>query len=270
VALASLVLLPTAAFGEHKAAYPHLIGVVLPVGLRGLMVASLLAAFMSTVDTHLNWGASYLVCDIYKRFVRADGSERHYVWMARVASLVLAAGAVMVGLWITSIKAAWALLYSMGAGLGPVLILRWFWWRANAWTELSALAASVIGGASLALWGVDYEFRLAAVAGGSLTVALVVTFLTGPEPREKLEEFYQRVRPGGVWGPIAQKAPAGQALRTVLRGGVVFDLLAGIAMLYGVTLGIGKLLFAQWLQAGVLLAVASAAIGYFALGLRRG
>jgi Na+/proline symporter len=271
VALASVVLLPTAVFSEHKAAYPHLIGVVLPIGLRGLMVASLLAAFMSTVDTHLNWGASYLVCDIYKRFLHSKGSERHYVWVARIASLLLAAGAVGVGLWITSIKAAWALLYSMGAGLGPVLILRWFWWRANAWTELSALGASVVGGAILAAAGVDYEFRLAAVACCSLAVALVVTSLTSPEPKEKLEQFYRRVRPGGAWGPIARDVGGEDAgaTRAVLSRSVVMDLVAGIAMLYGVTLGIGKLLFAEWLEAASLLGVACVAASYFVFVMRR-
>jgi Na+/proline symporter len=267
VALASVLILSPEVFVEHKAAYPRLIGVVLPVGLRGLLVASLLAAFMSTVDTHLNWGASYLVCDIYKRFFKSDGSEKHYVWMARLASVLLAAGAVMVGLWITSIKAAWALLYTMGAGLGPVLILRWFWWRINAWTELSALVVSMVSGVVFFLCGLDYELRLAAVAGISLVVALAVTFLTAREPVEKLVVFYKKVGPGGFWGPIAGRVSFSPP--PVLRRSTWSDIIFGLVMLYGATLGMGKLLFGQWLAAVCLWSAAVGGGVYFLWRMKR-
>ncbi len=255
VALASLSFLPLDGFAEHKAAYPRLIGMVLPVGLRGLMVACLLAAFMSTVDTHLNWGASYIVSDLYKRFLKKDGDERHYVFIARVASVFLGVAASFVSLGIESIKGSWALLYSMGAGLGPFLILRWFWWRINAWTELSALFVSVFTGALLAMLGVDYEYRLLIVVASSLLGASIVTFLTKPVELSKLESFYKKVVPGGFWGPIRKTMERKPVLEPIMRKSIGVDLSLGIMLIYGATLGVGKLLFQELLQGALLFSI---------------
>ncbi len=251
VALASLTILPPESFADHKAAYPRLIGLVLPAGLRGLTVACLLAAFMSTVDTHLNWGASYLVTDLYKRFWRKNESEKHYVFMARLASVLLGVSASLVALRIDSIKGAWAVLYSMGAGLGPFLILRWFWWRINAWTELSALLISVFTGVVLTLLGIEYEYRLLMVVCASLLGAGLVTFFTRPVEGSRLESFYRKVTPGGFWGPVEKKASS--SLEPVMQRGVFFDIILGIMLIYGATLGVGKILFAQLFQAAALI-----------------
>lgn len=253
VALASVTLLPVESFASHKAAYPRLIGLVLPVGLRGLMVACLLAAFMSTVDTHLNWGASYLVFDLYKRFWKKRADESHYVKVARLASVLLGVLASLVALGVDSIKGAWALLYSMGAGLGPFLILRWFWWRINAWTELTALTLSVITGVVLALLGVGYEYRLLVVTGVSLLGGGLVTLLTSPAKEEKLDAFYQKVAPGGAWGPFSCRVASEKSV--VLKKATFLDLILGVLCVYGATLGVGKLLFGELVQAGILLGV---------------
>ncbi len=259
VALASLVLLPN--LTDHKAAYPLLIMRVLPTGLKGLLVASLLAAYMSTIDTHLNWGASYLVTDIYQRFWHKDADERSLIRAARISSVGLALAALLVSRSIDSIKGAWTLLYSMGAGLGPALILRWFWWRVTAQAELAAMLLSLVAGALLSALGLAYEFRLAAVFGLGLFTTVLVSLATGRKVTRHLEAFYDRVRPGGLWGPVAKGRPG------ILNRGILVDVLAGVAVVYGLGLGIGKMLFSQWSQAGILLA--AAATGGIVLWMRR-
>ena len=253
VALASLVLLPPSQWHDNKAAYPHLIAMVLPAGLRGLMIASLLAAFMSTVDTHLNWGASYLVRDFYQRFFVPNATEKGLVLAARLASVGLAALAVVAALWIDSIKAAWGLLYSMGAGMGPVLILRWFWWRVTAKAELVALGLSIPLGIVLSFVDWPYEFRIAVIAGLSLMASVLVSLWGKPESREVLEHFFNQVRPGGWWGPIG-----GRQDDRVLRWSTVVDILALILVTYGLSLGLGKTLFFEYGEAATLFGAASA------------
>ena len=260
VALASLVLLPD--LTDHKAAYPILIMRVLPTGLKGLLVASLLAAYMSTIDTHLNWGASYLVTDIYQRFWKKDADQHSLVRAARVSSLGLALAAVLVSRSIDSITGAWTLLYSMGAGLGPALILRWFWWRVTALAELAAMLLSLAAGILLTALDVPYEFRLASIFSLGMLVTILVSLLTGHRDTEHLEAFYDKVRPGGWWGPVSKGRPG------ILTKGTAVDVLAGLAVVYGLGLGMGKLLFSQWAQAAWLLSAATA--GGAILWMRRG
>ena len=214
-----------------------------------------LAAFMSTVDTHLNWGASYLVNDIYQRFLKKDASQTHYVRAARLASVLLAVAAVATALNITSIKGAWSVLYSLGAGMGPILVLRWFWWRVNAWTELSAMITSVIAGVTLTVVQWPYHIRLVVVAAVSLAVSLTVTLLTAAEPTERLAKFYRRVRPGGWWAPV--KKSTGETDPGLLTPAVLVDILLGLVMVYGSMLGIGHLIFKNWWWAALLLVPAA-------------
>ena len=142
VALVSIIVYPNLA--DPELGYPKMMIDFLPIGLRGMMVASLLAAFMSTIDTHLHWGASYLANDIYKRFIRPGASEKHYVLAARVAMLVMAAFAVLASSMMDSIEWAWKFLIAIGAGVGLVYLLRWYWWRINAWSEISAMLFSFV------------------------------------------------------------------------------------------------------------------------------
>ena len=212
----------------------------MPVGLLGLMLATLLAAFMSTIDTHLNWGASYLVHDLYHRFVRPHASERELVRAARVAIVALAAVGVGATLTMDSIAGAWKFLASISAGTGLVLLLRWLWWRINAWSEIAVMATSLLVANALIVFSdVPFPFSLAIVVAVSVPTALAVTLLTRPEDPAQLSAFYARVRPSGWWGPVAARAglPAQRLgaepwLRVAL----------GTAGVYGVLLGAGGLL----------------------------
>lgn len=213
VALASVVIFPEAAGvagGDDESVYLVMIRDFLPPGLRGLLLVSFLAAFMSTVSTHLNWGASYIVNDLYRRFVRQSAPQRHYVRVSRIATVALAVIAGVVALQIKNIGDAWVFLWAMSSGIGLVLILRWFWWRINAWSEIVALASSLATILVLILYteakGVPLELRhQILVVPVSIVCWVVATFVTAPESSEKLSGFYERVRPPGFWSPVRKR-----------------------------------------------------------------
>ncbi|MFH1680510.1 MAG: hypothetical protein ABIH26_07690 [Candidatus Eisenbacteria bacterium] len=238
VALASLVLFPNAT--DHKAAYPDTAFLVLPTVWRGIFFASLLAAFMSTLCTHLNWGASYLVNDIYRRFLDAGASERRLVLLSRLATILLMIGGALVALRYKTITGAWILTISLGAGAGIVYVLRWFWWRVNAWSELSAMIASLAANAGLRLFAPEIEFpyTLPWIVGFSALVWIPVTFLTDPTDEERLERFCERVRPIGAWGRF-RTGQSGALRRWLLLWGI------GAASLYLFLFGGGWLLLGK-------------------------
>ncbi len=198
---------------EREATYVRGMAELLPAGLRGLMVTGMLAALASTVDTHLNWGASYWTNDIYKRFVcqlwlGREPSARSLVRVARGANVLLVVMALGVMTSLTSINEAWQISLLLGAGMGVVLILRWIWWRMNAWGEIAAIAASVVAAPVLMAVVPDdqHAVRLLAVAVVATGTALVAVAVAGPEDRERLVAFYRKVRPVGFWGPVAREA----------------------------------------------------------------
>ncbi|HUU03215.1 MAG TPA: sodium:solute symporter family protein [Myxococcota bacterium] len=241
VALASVVLLPGSVTGRQ--AYPQLMANILPVGLRGVFVAVFLAAFMSTIDTHLNWGSSYIVNDIYKRFIKPEAEQKHYVAVSKIVSLVLMIVAGFVALEIHSITSAWELVWAMGAGVGAVLILRWFWWRINAYSEISAMATSLVIAIGIQIWELTTGESLAlhikalVVVLGSIAVWLPVTFLTKPEPEKVLKSFCERVKPGGRW-------PFEVAGRGYGRSMIV-AWIGGVGIIYGGMFTIGALVLRQ-------------------------
>ena len=216
-ALASLVLIPdarlltgagAAAFVDHERAYPRLIVQLLPVGLRGVLVASFFAAFLSTLSTQLNWGASYLVHDAYRRFLNRSASERHYVRVARLLPFALAAGALGVAAVTQSIGASFTWILNLTAGIGPVLLLRWCWWRINPWSEIAAMAASLpvllIRPRAMAWLGLPAGLlpELLFMVAGTAAVWLPATLLTRPADHATLRAFCARVRPPGWWAPV--------------------------------------------------------------------
>jgi Na+/proline symporter len=237
-ALVALVLLPnpTAAQGGMEGAYVWVMVHYLPPSLRGLMLAGFAAAYMSTIGTHLNLGASYMINDIYKRFLAPGRTERHYVAASRVATVLVAVlSASAMGFMLThgaSIATAWKFLLSMGAGAGLVFILRWYWWRINAWSEIAAMTAAATISLTLesgwgmpavrALHRIDPALALAplnqddphAFAWLMLTTTLLttaiwlaVTLATQPETEATLQAFYDRVRPAALgWRRFAQSA----------------------------------------------------------------
>jgi Na+/proline symporter len=239
VGLVALVLLP--GLEDPELAYPLLMKRFLPPGLLGLVFASLLAAFMSTVSTQINWGASYLVNDLYARFggVRED---RRLLRAARWASVGLTLIAALVSFFMDDVGQVFRFLILIGTGPGLVLLLRWFWWRVNAWAEITAMGAALAFAALSYLpdfRGLGYGAQLAITAFGTLAVWLPVMLLTPPEPATVLETFYRRVRPGGFWGP--QRAATGLAPLDDLRRDLTRWLVWSAALL-GVMLGVGVLL----------------------------
>ncbi|MFQ5513202.1 MAG: sodium:solute symporter family protein [Myxococcota bacterium] len=213
---------------------------LLPAGVRGLLLASLLAAFMSTVDTQLNWGASYLTHDLYRRFFRPDASERELVRTARASVVGLAALGVCATLGMPSIAGAWKFLASITAGTGLIVLLRWLWWRINAWSEISVMAASLFAANGLLLFTeIPFPFSLAIVVAVAVPVSLATTLLTPPESAERLARFHVRVRPRGWWGPVA--AQLGDPPRR-LGSRVWLGVAAGTLGTYSLLLGSGELL----------------------------
>ncbi len=264
VGLASLVYFPTAKVTDPESGYPLMMAEFLPTGLRGLMVASLLAAFMSTIDTQLNWGASYLINDLYKRFIRPTASPRHYVNASRVAMVILIILGALAAWKMESISGAWIYLMVLTAGAGLVGLLRWYWWRVNPWSEISALASSlVIANGNLFVdllhkvglvsdfalkrteWFYSrplYSVRLVMIIVVCTVVWVIVTYLTRPVPDAHLERFYRRVRPGGWWKPVAERCP------DVPRESAVWGWagwFAGVVCIYAGLFGIGFLCLAR-------------------------
>jgi len=183
---------------------------VLPTGLLGVLLAAFLAAYMSTISTQLNLGASYLLNDFYRPFVWPKASERHYVLVSQLATLLMAAIGLIVSLFLTTITDAWFLIGTLGAGSGLVYLLRWFWWRVNAWTEIACLGSLLacvvlVKGlpGTFGSWLPAYPLDLLILVPYSVGIALIATYLTRPVDRERLIAFYRRVQPGGPgWRPV--------------------------------------------------------------------
>jgi Na+/proline symporter len=220
---------------------------VLPNGLRGFMIASFAAAYMSTQATQMNWGSSYLVNDLYRRFIRPAATDHHYVQVSRAATFITLVLSVLVTLVMDQVSHAWEFLLMLGAGTGLVYILRWYWWRVNAWSEVSAMASALV--TSLALrflfdTSTPKGFALTLIATTAITtvVWLAVTFMTNPEPRETLQAFYVRVRPDGKgWRQIALEANRPGETGELARNGVRW--LLGVVLVYSIMFATGSLLF---------------------------
>ena len=276
VALAALVLYPD--LDEPRAGFVLVMKDVLPPGLLGLLFAAFLAAFMSTVSTQLNWGVSYLVNDFWRRFVRPGADEDHYVFVSRALTFGVALLSLVVTLFLDTIAEAWGLLLSASAGLGLVLILRWYWWRVNAWSEMAAtLAPIVLTVVALVLnaFGVqvpglqaDFPLNLYSVVGFTTVVWLAATFLTRPTDEATLDNFYRTVHPGGPgWAPVARRHPDVTADSGL--GRLALDWLVGVVLVYSTLFGTGYLILG-WTGWGLACgAVALGAAVYLWRDLRR-
>src|SRR5579864_3140947 len=274
VGLASVILYPNLA--DPETGYVKVMIDYLPPSLRGLMVAAFAAAYMSTIATQLNWGASYLVNDFYRRFWKKNESDRHYVAASQWATILLTLISAVVTFFMGSIGGAWKLLIVTGAGTGGVLLLRWYWWRINAWSEVSAMISGFVVSVLLqAGWGLDtdkpVDFAWIMIITVSITtvVWLAVTFLTQPESKETLVAFYRRTHPSVAgWRPIAKLAPEIRASTDGLSN--LLDWICGCALIYGVLFGSGKLLLKDYTTGAILLAVGltAGAVIYFDLSRR--
>jgi solute:Na+ symporter, SSS family len=247
-ALASLVLYPNLVDKESGYVRTLMDPNVFPPALRGIMLAAFAAAYMSTIGTQLNWGASYVVNDFYRRFLRRSSPEREYVLVSQGVTVSLMLVSIYVTLHLASIEQAWKLLIVTGAGTGTVLLLRWFWWRINAWSEVSAMAVAAAVSLYLQIalgWDGDQPRDFAyimIVTVGLTTVAwLAVTWLTPPEPEATLQAFYRRVRPHGPgWAPIA--AASGLPAAAGSLGADLLNAFLGCVLVYSALFGAGELL----------------------------
>jgi solute:Na+ symporter, SSS family len=274
--LATVILYPT--LQDKESGYVHAFVDLLPTPWRGFMLAGFAAAYMSTIGTQLNWGASYLINDVYKRFLRPHESEHHYVTVSRAATVLLFILSIIVAWQISSIEQAWKFLIALGAGTGLVYMLRWYWWRINAWSEISAMVVS-LAVAIVALQVVPRYFApgdpnadaavMLVTVGLTTVVWLSVTWLTPPESDAVLESFYRRVRPGGLgWRPVAERAGFGAEPLAVGRLAWV-NWIAGIVAAYATLFGIGKLIFGPVSTGLYLLAVAAVAFAWIARSFRQ-
>jgi Na+/proline symporter len=260
VALASLIVFPD--LDSLQAALPHvdpaIIGndlaypamlSLLPPGVMGFVVASLVSAYISTVSSHLNWGASYIVNDVYVRFMRTESGPREQVLVARIATVVLMAFAALIALSLETAFQAFRLVLSIGAGTGLLFILRWFWKRINAWSEISAMLFSLLASIGMEIWAPDW-LRPWEIFLGSVLLTTVgwvtVTFLTKPASDAVLDEFKTLIRPAG---------DDGTTFRQEIRSGVVMAIAVAI-LIYSLLFGTGAVLFGEYTQTGIWLALA--------------
>jgi len=286
VALASLIVYPTLesiqlafpgvdpSIVRNDLAYPAML-IFLPSGLLGLVVASLAAAYMSTISTHLNWGASYIVDDVYRRFVAPSETERHYVRVGRIATVVLIVLASGVSLWLENALQAFQILLQIGAGTGLVFLLRWFWWRINAWSELSAMLVSFVvavyftGGLSLEPMGIgvgvewavpDWDPSIQLVVGVLVTSVawIAVTLLTRPADDATLRSFHGLIRPMGPgWKGAGLDLAEDEGGDNPSAAFLAWFL--GCVVVYGAVMGTGYLLYGRALLAAVCLGAAALA-----------
>jgi SSS family solute:Na+ symporter len=276
-ALAVVVLYPNS--GDPAGSYVRAIIDLLPVGIKGLVIASFAAAYMSTISTQLNWGASYLVNDLYLRFLNPDASQRRVIALSRAATVVtfvLSAGVTYVLYRVGSIEGAWRIIIALGAGTGLVYILRWYWWRINAWSEISAMATALVAFTVLTSFGVFNPMD--PLEGAHLMLATTVittiswvsvTLMTRPAPDATLISFYTRVRPGGRgWRRIAVAAGLGPE---PIDGGVLnwTNWVAGVVSVYAALFGVGRLIFGGTTEGLALLALSAVAFWWIARNLGR-
>jgi solute:Na+ symporter, SSS family len=252
VGLATLVIYPNLPEGQHGHGFVFAMRDFLPVGLKGLLLVAFLAAYMSTISTQLNWGASYLTNDLYKRFIKPPDSlkkgqnaDKHYVSAARFFTVFIMLASVLAMSMMDTIDQAAQFMIQCGAGLGMVLILRWYWWRINAWSEITATIAPFLF-YTVSVFGMGLQFpdSFLITVGGSTLSWLVVTMLTKPEKDAVLANFYGRVRPEGGWKPVRVKL--GLVPRSFRPGKLILAWLSAVLLTYSVLFLIGKLVFHEW------------------------
>jgi SSS family solute:Na+ symporter len=260
VGLASLVLYPQLGPDQKRLGYVWAMRDYLPSGLKGMLVASFFAAYMSTISTQLNWGTSYVINDFYKRFVKPQAGERDLVRMSRIVTIVVMALSLLTTTILATISGAWAFIIEAGAGLGLVLILRWFWWRINAWSEIAAMVTPlVVYGYLRAATGVQFPETLYYIVAATTVVWVAVTLLTRPVDDDTLKRFFRRVHPGGPgWARVAVLVP--EVRPDSGYAGLFVDWVAGVALIYSMLFAVGSFLFGAYGRGTLCLAVAAVSV----------
>jgi SSS family solute:Na+ symporter len=280
VGLGSIVILPIseatpALLADPELAYPMMINAVLPAGLKGLLVAAFMAAFMSTVDTHLCWGGSYMVNDIYKRFINTKGNDGHYLFVSRVSIVLLLLLSAAAAWQMDSIAGAWIYIIEIISGIAIIVMLRWFWWRINAWSEITSMISALFfaNGFLWIKWMHDfgwvndtilaqvngwYEDDVALIRATVIlilctVISLIVTFATKPVDNDKLLSFYKKVRPKGWWGPIAAQVP--ELVDTSSSKDSWLGFIFGVIFLNSILFSVGHLVIGNYSIALVLMVI---------------
>lgn len=261
VALAAVVLYPELTEDTAKLGYVYAMRDFLPSGLRGLLLVAFLAAYMSTISTQLNWGASYVVNDLYKRFVRPKASEKHYVFSSRIFTLILMGIGLIVSTFVNSISGAWEFIMQCGAGLGLVLILRWYWWRINAWSEIAATIAPFLATTVFYFMGIEFPTAFLITVLFTTVVWLVVTFLTPATDAQTLENFWKKVhqQPAPTLSTKNIEILDSHVANPAKSYGMLdllFCWMSAIILAYSMLFLTGKLLLKEWSTAGILAALA--------------
>lgn len=268
VGLCSLVLYPELQGGSTRLGFIYAINDFLPAGLKGLLVAAFFAAYMSTIATHLNWGTSYIVNDFYQRFVNKGKDEKHYVMISRLSTIGLMIISVIVTFFINTISGAWEFIMECGAGVGLVLILRWFWWRINAWSEISAMITPFIVYSVLVQFEVKFPNTLFIIVPITTLVWLIVTFLTKPVEQNVLNKFYEKVHPGGfLWKKVSAGLPDVKSDTGFF--GMFINWVFGVILVYSILFGTGKLIFGDTFTALLYFIAAIISVGVIYFNLTR-
>lgn len=259
VGLCAIILYPELSHQDKGIGFVKAMNDFLPAGLKGMLLAAFLAAYMSTIATHLNWGTSYVINDFYRRFVSKDQSESHYVLISRIATILFMLLSVLVTTFMTTISGVWGFVIECGAGLGLVLIVRWFWWRVNAIAEIVATVTPFLVYGAIYAFNMDVRFpqTLFIIVPITTLAWLITVFITKPTDNAKLRQFYERVHPGGPgWKRISESMP--EVVPDSGYARLFVSWIAGIALVYSVLFGIGKILFGDVSQALIFIAVAVA------------
>lgn len=255
VALGTIILYPELAADDKKLGYVMAMKDHLPAGWKGLMLVAFISAYMSTISTQLNWGSSYLVNDIYKRFLFKGKKKERFVFVSRITTVALAFIAILVTTQLSTIAGVWHFIIECGAGLGLVLILRWYWWRINVWSEISATIAPFIFYAIFKLgYGLEFPNSFFLTVLFTTIVWLAITYLTKAESKDTLLNFYDRVKPDGIWNKILKDRSTTESNikaeeigeRRSKIGLLLIRWFSAVIMTYSVLFATGKLIFQEW------------------------
>jgi len=261
VALVSIVSYPE--LSDPEKGYPKLMIDLLPHGLLGLLVVSFLSAFMSTLSTHLNWGASYIVNDFYKLYIKPENTfdnpkkaDKHYMLISKLSTVLMMFAAIGVSLLFDSVKQGWEFILSLGAGTGMVYLLRWYWWRINAWSEISAMTAAILGSILAAISNLSFANTMWYTTLVTTLCWIFTTFMTEPESKETLKKFYDKVKPAGPgWGLFEKHSD-----ESMIRGPLL-NIIMAIIVIQGFLFGIGQMILGSSLL-GICLIIAGLSSGY--------
>jgi Na+/proline symporter len=253
VGLCALVLYPDLSIEDSSQGFVLAMRDHLPAGLKGLLLVAFLSAYMSTLSTQLNWGASYLTNDLYLRFLRKakvgeseSDKQKDLVQKGRIFTILIVVFALIAGSQMKTIDGAARFLIECGAGLGMVLILRWYWWRINAWSEIAASIAPFAGYIMANWWlELDYPFNFLFTVGFSTICWIIATFVSKPESLDHLQKFYDKVEPSGWWKPMRKRERKSDMLPLFMAW------ISAIIMAYALLFLIGDLIFANWSKVGI-------------------